>query len=56
MTDEPTNVLGHIGDIRDALDALVVCPDQITPEGKTELCRLSNQLDAFTLKITERKT
>ena len=55
MTDETTNVLGYIVDIRHALDGVVELSDQITPEGKTELCRLSNLLDALVRKITEKE-
>ena len=55
MTDEQTNVLGHICDIRDALDGLVVWPDQFTPEATMELCRLSNRLNALLIKLTEKR-
>lgn len=55
MTDEQIAINGDIQAIRCALDGLVGYSGLLTPEDIMELCRVSNRLDTFLIKITERK-
>ena len=55
MTDEQVAINGDIQSIRCALDGLVGHSEPLTPEDIMELCRLSNQLSAFLIKITEKR-
>jgi len=55
MTDTQWDINNNIQAIRCALNDLVGHSEPLAPEDIMELCRLSNQLDAFLIKITERK-
>lgn len=55
MSDEETNVLGHICDIRDALDGIAEGEWMITPEHKTRLSRVHIRFGDLLTELMERK-
>ena len=55
MTEEQIAINGDIQAIRCALDGLVEYSGLLSPEDKMELCRVSNRLNAFLIKITEKE-
>ena len=55
MTDGQVDINGDIQAIRCSLDGLVGHSEPLTPEDIMELCRLSNRLNAFLIKITNDK-
>ena len=55
MTDDQAEINGDIQSIRCALDGLVEYPGLLSPEDIMTLCRVSNRLNAFLIKITEKE-